>query len=159
MLKHRVWNPTYSAKPPINQLKMWKYFSIQCCPICEGVLLFWKVPRLSPFVLLVRETRSWRCVWNIVWKEIDRGKPRSAEKYLSRGTSRPQIVHCLAWDRTGTSVVIGWRLTIWVIDGFGGLVVCVLASSSRVRGFEPGRSRWIFFCVKNPRHTFLRRGS
>jgi bacterioferritin-associated ferredoxin len=43
-------------------------------------------------------------------------------------------------------------------DGFGGLVVCVLASSSRVRGFEPGRSRWIF-CVKNPRHAFLRRGS
>jgi hypothetical protein len=30
------------------------------------------------------------------------------------------------------------------IDGFGGLVVCVLASSSRIRGFEPGRSRWIF---------------
>jgi hypothetical protein len=29
-------------------------------------------------------------------------------------------------------------------DGFGGLVVCVLASGSRVRGFEPGRSRWIF---------------
>jgi hypothetical protein len=29
------------------------------------------------------------------------------------------------------------------VDGFGGLVVCVLASGSRVRGFEPGRSRWI----------------
>jgi hypothetical protein len=29
-------------------------------------------------------------------------------------------------------------------DGFGGLVVCVLASSSRIRGFKPGRSRWIF---------------
>jgi hypothetical protein len=29
-------------------------------------------------------------------------------------------------------------------DGFGGLVVWVLASGSRVRGFEPGRSRWIF---------------
>jgi hypothetical protein len=43
--------------------------------------------------------------------------------------------------------------------GFGGLVVCVLASGSRVRGFELGRSRWIFFCVKNPRHAFLRRGS
>jgi hypothetical protein len=29
-------------------------------------------------------------------------------------------------------------------DSFGGLVVCVLASGSRVRGFEPGRSCWIF---------------
>jgi hypothetical protein len=44
------------------------------------------------------------------------------------------------------------------VDGFGGLVVCVLASVSRVRGFESGRSRWIFFRVKNPRHAFLRRG-
>jgi len=29
-------------------------------------------------------------------------------------------------------------------DGFGGLVVSMLAYSSRVRGFKPGRSRWIF---------------
>jgi hypothetical protein len=29
-------------------------------------------------------------------------------------------------------------------DGFGGLVVSMLASGSRVRGFKPGRSRWIF---------------
>jgi hypothetical protein len=34
-------------------------------------------------------------------------------------------------------------------DGFGGLVVTMLASGSRVRGFEPDRSRWIFFqCEK-----------
>ena len=30
-------------------------------------------------------------------------------------------------------------------SGFGGLVVSMLASGTRVRGFEPGRSRWIFF--------------
>jgi hypothetical protein len=30
-------------------------------------------------------------------------------------------------------------------DGFGGLVVSMLASGSRVRGFDPDRSRWIFF--------------
>jgi hypothetical protein len=29
-------------------------------------------------------------------------------------------------------------------DGFGGLVVSLPASGSRVRGFKPGRSRWIF---------------
>jgi hypothetical protein len=33
-------------------------------------------------------------------------------------------------------------------DGFGGLVVSMLASGSRVRGFIPGRSRWIFTSVK-----------
>jgi hypothetical protein len=34
------------------------------------------------------------------------------------------------------------------IDGFGGLVVRMLASGSRVRGFKPGRSRWIFLYIK-----------
>jgi hypothetical protein len=34
------------------------------------------------------------------------------------------------------------------VNGFGGLVVSVLASGSRVRGFKPGRSRWIFTSVK-----------
>jgi hypothetical protein len=29
-------------------------------------------------------------------------------------------------------------------DGFGGLVVSMLASGTRVRGFDPGQSRWIF---------------
>jgi hypothetical protein len=33
-------------------------------------------------------------------------------------------------------------------DGFGGLVVRMLASGSRVRGFKPGRSRWIFLYIK-----------
>ena len=30
------------------------------------------------------------------------------------------------------------------IDGFGGLVVSILATGTQVRGFKPGRSRWIF---------------
>jgi hypothetical protein len=29
-------------------------------------------------------------------------------------------------------------------SGFGGLVVSMLASGTRVRWFKPGRSRWIF---------------
>jgi hypothetical protein len=32
--------------------------------------------------------------------------------------------------------------------GFGGLVVSMLSSGSRVRGFKPDRSRWIFSDVK-----------
>ena len=31
-----------------------------------------------------------------------------------------------------------------MLGGFGGLVVSMLTSGSRVRGFKPGRSRWIF---------------
>ena len=30
------------------------------------------------------------------------------------------------------------------LDGFGGLVVSILATGTRVRGFKPSRSRWIF---------------
>ena len=33
-------------------------------------------------------------------------------------------------------------------DGFGGLVVSMLASGTQVCGFKPGRSRWIFTDVK-----------
>ena len=40
-----------------------------------------------------------------------------------------------------------------------GLVVSMLASGTRVRGFKPGRSRWIFRASENPPHAFLRRGS
>ena len=35
-----------------------------------------------------------------------------------------------------------------VFDGFGGLVVSILASGTQVWGFKPGRSRWIFTDVK-----------
>jgi hypothetical protein len=40
-------------------------------------------------------------------------------------------------------------LLIYVkIDGFGGLVVSMLASGTQGRGFKPGQSRWIFTDVK-----------
>jgi hypothetical protein len=32
----------------------------------------------------------------------------------------------------------------YAADGFGGLVVSILATGTRVRGFKPGRSLWIF---------------
>ena len=35
-----------------------------------------------------------------------------------------------------------------LLDGFGGLVVSMLASGTQVSGFKPGRSRWIFTGVK-----------
>ena len=31
-----------------------------------------------------------------------------------------------------------------LLDGIGGLVVSILATGTRVRGFKPGRSCWIF---------------
>jgi hypothetical protein len=49
------------------------------------------------------------------------------------------------------------EVKVW-LSGFGGLVVSMLASGTKVRGFKPGRSRPIFG-RKNPQHAFLRRGS
>jgi hypothetical protein len=40
-----------------------------------------------------------------------------------------------------------------------GLVISVLATGPKVRGFDPDRGRWIFKGDKNPEHRFLRRGS
>ena len=37
---------------------------------------------------------------------------------------------------------------LYMKDGFGGLVVSMLASGTQVCGFKPGQSRWIFTGVK-----------
>ena len=38
-------------------------------------------------------------------------------------------------------------------------MVIILATGSEVRGFDPGRGRWIFSERKNPEYDFLRKGS
>ena len=41
----------------------------------------------------------------------------------------------------------------------GGPVVIILATGAEVRGFKPGRGRWIFSERKNPKYDILRKGS
>ena len=41
----------------------------------------------------------------------------------------------------------------------GGHVVIILATGFEVRGFKPGRGRWIFSERKNTEYDFLRKGS
>jgi hypothetical protein len=48
---------------------------------------------------------------------------------------------------------------MWDWVTLGGLVVSVLATWPKVRGFDPDRGRWIFKGDKNPEHNFLRKGS
>jgi hypothetical protein len=45
-----------------------------------------------------------------------------------------------------------------VFDGFGGLVVSMLASGSLFLGFDPDRSRWIFSYVKKSSACFPSEG-
>jgi hypothetical protein len=59
---------------------------------------------------------------------------------------------------TNQSTLIILYYTIQFV-ALGGLVVSVLATGPKIRGFDPDRGRWIFKGDKNPEHYFLRRGS
>jgi hypothetical protein len=54
-------------------------------------------------------------------------------------------------------VINVFRLIALTFVALGGLVVSVLATGPKVRGFD--RGRWIFKGDKNPEHHFLRRGN
>ena len=45
------------------------------------------------------------------------------------------------------------------INGFGGLVVSMLASGTHIYGVQTRPKPFDFFGRKNPQHAFLRRGS
>jgi hypothetical protein len=78
-------------------------------------------------------------------------------EYNSVTLCKPSNAVRIESDRTITAPVstnslpTPWHTTRKVnfnLDGFGGLVVRMLVSGSRVRGFKPGRSRWIFLYIK-----------
>jgi uncharacterized protein HemY len=47
-------------------------------------------------------------------------------------------------------VVVVIVVVMVVVVALGGIVVSVLATGPKVRGFNPGRGRWIFKDDKNP---------
>ena len=55
-----------------------------------------------------------------------------------------QTEFCNQQQREKSSYKANSQLASHAFDGFGGLVVSMLASSTQVCGFKPGRSRWIF---------------
>ena len=56
---------------------------------------------------------------------------------LRHGKVHP-IPHCFHCPHGVASDIFDY------LDGFGGLVVSILATGTRDRGFKPGQSRWIF---------------
>jgi len=54
--------------PDMGPPKQSKYLCFVKLPACRKITVLWKVPRLSPFVLLVRATCRWRWLWsNVEW--------------------------------------------------------------------------------------------
>jgi hypothetical protein len=58
------------------------------------------------------------------------------------------IVNSHRWRQKTNPSFCSQTELLLVLDGFGGLVVSMLASGTQGRGFKPSRSRWIFTDVK-----------
>jgi uncharacterized protein (DUF1786 family) len=69
------------------------------------------------------------------------------------------LLDCTVSNRTDMCIIYFRMLEVSkIVCVFGGLVVSMLASGAQDHGFEPDRSRRIFW-AKYPQHAFLRRGS
>ena len=56
---------------------------------------------------------------------------------------------CNDWVMPNGRIMVRINVKVTIVyDGFGGLVVSMLASGTQVCGFKPGRIRWIFTGVK-----------
>jgi hypothetical protein len=80
------------------------------------------------------------------------GKSKWCTQWEAKGLQVNEVVPD-GKSKLGLKFHYYYRLGCHCKDGFSGLVVRMLASGSRVLAFKPGRSRWIFFCVKNPQHV------
>jgi hypothetical protein len=71
-----------------------------------------------------------------------------------------KTVFCSLSRVSHRGINVDYRLILrYKVVDLGGLVVSVLATGPKVRGFDTDRGRWIFKGEKNPEHNFLRRGS
>jgi hypothetical protein len=80
--------------------------------VFRNFIVFCKVPRLRPFVLLVTATCRWRWVWSIGGMILTGGTEMLGVQLLV-SLCLPQISYGLYWDRTRASAVTGRRLTAW----------------------------------------------
>ena len=92
--KECIVKSAYCVRKYVLHIPQWKYFSIQCSPIYERILLLeW----YRPFVLLVRTACGWKWVWSIGGAMLT-GKPEVLwEKPTVEPLCTPQIPHELAW--------------------------------------------------------------
>jgi len=76
-------------------------------------IVFWKVPRLRPFVVLVRATCTWRREWGVGGMTVTGGNRSSRIYTCPSGALSTTITHRLACDLTWVCAVTGRRLATW----------------------------------------------
>jgi hypothetical protein len=105
---------------------------------------FWLKLNLDKPTLLPHEGCTMQIADSCTWKWLN------VNTLIVRKERQCNIANQL--DATSNSIYWSSRSAQHVSDkhdGFGGLVVSMLASGSRIRGFESDRNRWIFFrCEK-----------
>ena len=117
---------------------------------------------------------SWRSRWlfDVLarWPKFYRLKSLKADYYLRGNRINSRIWWFYIHSDLHSWYAAAWRVYIYVLKcrmkkylleltiwrGFGGLVISMLASGTRVRGFEPVG---FFGCPNNLQHAFLQRGS
>ena len=115
----------HSVVKRLKTNKKVKVIFYQCFPISEGALLFWNVPRLRLFVLLLRETRVRRQLWSNGGMIMARKTESLGGKPVPAPPCPPQISQELAWNRTSVSAVTGRGLTSWNIARYLKLIPSV----------------------------------
>ena len=81
------------------------------------------------------KSASWYWQYEVTTLHAGKGSGRRFSKHTTSGFGNRRSVR-------GTDGI--QRRISFCYDGFGGLVVSMLASGTKVCGFKPGRSRWIF---------------
>jgi len=89
--KERIVRSAYCVREYVLRIPQWKYFSIQCSPNSERILLLGWFP---PFVLLVRATCGWKWVCSVGGAMLTRKTKALGEKPIVVPLRTP---HELAW--------------------------------------------------------------
>jgi hypothetical protein len=90
-----------------NTQKRVKGLFYRMLPGFRNIVAFWKVPRLRPFDLLVRDAHSTLVEWYIQGK--------TGQKTVPVSLCQLKITRGLNWHRTRASVARGRRVTAWAM--------------------------------------------
>ena len=97
----------------------------------------------APAALFQEKTRVIPITFEAGWAQVGEGAYWKREVFFPQPEIEPRFFG-RPYRSLVTIMIELPRIHSPEVDGFGGLVVGILANGTRVRGFKPGRSRWSF---------------